>query len=85
MMDLLLLIAVASGLVLAALFRLYYNRTEAGRRTMAKYSSREYQESFRRTNPDYNPETGEWEDWDGTPYGAIDGLFMDTDGDGGLG
>jgi hypothetical protein len=80
MMDFLLLIAVVGGIVFAALLSLTYNHTESGRRTMAKYKSHEYQESFRRANPDYNPETGEWEDWDGTAYGAIDGLFMDTDG-----
>jgi hypothetical protein len=85
MMDLLLLIAVVAGIAFAALLSLYYKHTESGRRTLAKYNSREYQESFSRTNPGYNPETGEWEDWDGTPYGAIDSLFMDTDGDGGGG
>jgi len=26
--------------------------------------------------------TGEWEDWDGTPYGAIEDILMDADGDG---
>jgi hypothetical protein len=78
----LLPIAVVGGIVFVALLSLYYKHTESGRRTMAKYNSREYQEWFRRANPGYNPETGEWEDWDGTPYGAIDSLFTDTDGDG---
>jgi hypothetical protein len=46
---------------------------------LAKCKSRAHQEPFRPANP----ETREREDRDGTPYGAIDGLFMDTDGDGG--
>lgn len=32
--------------------------------------------------PRFNPATGEWEDWDGTPIGAIEDVLMDTDGDG---
>jgi hypothetical protein len=40
MMDLGLLVAVVGGLVLAALLRLYYNHTEAGRRALAKYKLR---------------------------------------------
>jgi hypothetical protein len=71
------------GIAFAALLSFYYNHTEGGRRTMATHKSRKDQKSFRRANPGYNPETGQWEDWHGTPYGAIDGLFMDTDGDGG--
>lgn len=82
-MDSLLLIAVVGGIVFAALLSLHYKHTESGRRTMAKCHSREYQEWFRCANPGYNPETGEWEDWDGMPYGAIDGLFTDSDRDGG--
>ena len=81
-MNLLVCGAVVAGLVLGILLALFYKYTETGRRTMAKYNSPEYQEWFDSSNPDFNPDTGEWEDWDGTPYGAIEDLLMDTDGDG---
>ena len=81
-MNLLLVGAAIVGLVLGVLLSLYYKYTESGRRTMAKYNSQESQDWFYRANPDFNPETGEWEDWDGTSYGAIDDLLMDADDDG---
>ena len=36
----------------------------------------------RRLPPRFNPDTGQWEDWDGTPYGAIDTLLTDDGPDG---
>jgi hypothetical protein len=77
-MGFLLPMAVVGGIVFAALLSLYYKHTESGWRAMANYNSREYQESFRPADA----ETREWEDCDATPYGAIHGLFTDTDGDG---
>ena len=44
--------------------------------------SQGYYQQPNNAEPSYNPETGEWEDWDGTPYGAIEDMLMDTDGDG---
>jgi hypothetical protein len=29
----------------------------------------------------FGPKTGTWKTWDGTPYGAIDTLLADPDGD----
>lgn len=75
----LILLMLAIGVPMFIGLMWYYGNTESGRRTMAKYNSPEYEEWFQSVNPDYNPETGEWEDPDGTPYGAIDAEMDDWD------
>ena len=48
-------------------------RQGAARRAYPKSWGKERPEPGQQEHPpDYNPETGQWQDWDGTPYGAID-------------
>jgi hypothetical protein len=81
-MELLCLGTIIGGLVLGALLGLVIlfatRGTQPSPRTNSSYSG----ESHDSAHSGYNPRTGEWEDSNGTPYGAIDDLFMDTDGDG---
>ena len=74
-MEALLLIAVIAGVVLVGLLLLGSANTT--RPPVGRYDSPECDEG----SPRRNPCTGEWEDWDGTPYGAIDTLLMEDDPD----
>jgi hypothetical protein len=58
------------------------NRRRGGKRKTSRYTPARWdQEPFRYTHPDFDPKTGAWKTWDGTPYGAIDTLLEDADGD----
>jgi hypothetical protein len=79
---LLFLIIVGMAILFVVLLVLYSRYAEPGGQTMARPDSPQYEEGFYGAHAGLNRETGEWEDRDGTSYGAIDDLFMDKDGDG---
>ena len=81
-MNLLLLSAVVVGLVFLVLLVLI-GLSGARGPTMPSRSSPGYTGRSYGAHPDFNSHTGEWEDWNGTPYGAIDDVLMDNEGDGG--
>ena len=83
-MAILLLIGVViiAAFALIVVLIVSQERGGSGVRTIAKYSSQGYGDRFYRTDPGFDSEQEEREDCDGTPYGAIDDLLMDADGDG---
>ena len=81
-MNLLVLVAVAVGVFFGIFAKLCNNRTETGRGVNAEFDAPENRRRNSDTDPYFNPQAGEWQDCDGTPYGAIEDLLMDTDGDG---
>ena len=78
-MDLLLLVAAIGGLILVAIIILLLRQRGTGTHIRRRYDWRRHGER----SAQRNPQTGEWEDWDGTPYGAIDTLLTDDGVDGG--
>ena len=81
-MNLLLLIAVVIGLGVGLLVLIVAGSASSGESSSGYVRSQGYNQQSYDTEPSFNPETGEWEDWDGTPLGAIEDMLMDTDGDG---
>lgn len=78
----LLLVIVAIGVVVVVVMGLFFDQSEADRHAGARAGSAEFWESFLEDGPGYNPATGQYEDQDGTPYGAIEDTLMAADEDG---
>jgi hypothetical protein len=81
-MELILIAVILACLALVILLSVQKRHNAPGKRITLKQDSQRHQDRLSRADRGFNPETGEWEDWDGTPYGAIDGLFTDADGEG---
>ena len=78
--ELLIVVVIALGIGLVVL--ILVRSASAGENRPGNVRSQGHEQQPNSAEPSYNPETGEWEDWDGTPYGAIEDMLMDTDGDG---
>jgi hypothetical protein len=84
-MNLLLLASVVLGLGIGIGVGLA-NRRKGGKGATSRYRpSQPRQERFGAARSGFDPKTGTWKTWDGTPYGAIDTLLTDADGDAGSG
>lgn len=79
LLTLVVLIVIALGI---GLIVIRARSARSGNNRPATVKSQQYARQSYSADPSYNPETGEWEDWDGTPYGAIEDMLMETDGDG---
>jgi hypothetical protein len=78
---LLVAVIVVVVVVLVVAVGWYYSQSEAQRRVRTGYRP-ESQEPLHRGTPGFNPATGQYEDRDGTPYGAIEDTLMAADEDG---
>jgi hypothetical protein len=75
------IVVIVILVVLVVVVGWYYSQGEAERRTRTGYGP-ESQEPFRRGTPGFDPASGEYEDRDGTPYGAIEDTLMAADEEG---
>jgi hypothetical protein len=79
-MTLACLLVGGIGLAVFILLVLYFGST--GGRRPTGHSTPGHRARPNGAQHGFDPYTGEWRDRDGTPYGAIDDLFTDADGDG---
>jgi hypothetical protein len=80
-MTVVLVVAVVVGLGIGIGVGLAQRRRGGkGQARRSRPSPRE-PEGFRAGRSGFDPKTGSWKTWDGTPYGAIDTLLADADGD----
>ena len=81
-MNLLVVAAVVLGVGIGVAVGLV-KRSQGGQGTRRRYTpSQRDPERFHAARSGFDPKTGTWKTWDGTPYGAIDTLPEDADGDG---
>jgi hypothetical protein len=80
-MNVLLVAAVLLGVGIGVAVGLA-KRTRGGQGESRTYTpSPREPEGSRPARSGFDPKTGTWKTWDGTPYGAIDTLLADADGD----
>ena len=75
-------VIIACFALIIVLLSSNHELTDSSKRTMAQRNWHDHRVSLHDANDDFDPETEEWVDRDGTPCGAIEDMLMDTDGDG---
>jgi len=83
MMDLLYVLALVGGLVTGILLLLYKKSKQPGGHAMAVGEPPAYGERLDDGRRAFHLRTDRWTERDGTPYGAMEDVLMDADGEGG--